>query len=230
VVASERPSAVSQVRRRTTERRRQLIQLSSQGMLGQGYESFSVNDLAAAAGLSVGGLYRYISTKSDLLVMACEDIYDGLHEALLKAVSAAAGSEDQVRSAFALYLSSCADTRDEVMLLYREYKHLPVEAQSRFKEREAHIADLFAALIAQGQASGVFGDLDPAVVAQDMILLGHLPALKGWAVRSLEAGRLATEQVDLLLRALTAGRSQTSGERVPRLESQAPATEQRSRS
>jgi len=230
VAASARPSAISQVRRRTTERRSQLVQLSCQGMLEQGYESFSVNDLATAAGLSVGGLYRYISTKSDLLVMACEDIYGGLHEALVKAVAEAGGSEDQLRSTFALYLASCAATRDEVMLLYREYKNLPVEAQSRFKEREARIAGLFTGLIEQGQATGAFGDVDPVIVAQDIVLLGHLPALKGWALLELDAGRLAAGQVDLLLRALTAGTSKITLDGVSRLRADAPAMENRSMS
>lgn len=203
-MAAERDGTeLSAVRRRTTERRRQLVALSSRGIFEQGYDKFSVNDLAAAAGLSIGGVYRYITTKSDLLVMACEDIYGGLYEVMDQAVRDTAGSEAQLRAAFARYLSACEATRDQIILLYREYRRLPREDQQRYKDRESRIAGLFSRIIAAGQRAGDFGPADPAIVAQDMVLLGHLPALKGWALGERVGLRLAGGQIDLILTALS---------------------------
>ncbi len=206
MAASEQP-AISPARRRTKERRRQLVALSSQGIFEQGYEKFSVNDLAAAAGLSVGGIYRYISTKSDLLVMACEDIYGGLHEALEQLVRDTTGSEQQLRAAFAVYLAACESAKNQVLLLYREYRHLPLEAQHRYKDRESRIAELFSRIIEEGQRVNEFGQADAKIVANDMVLLGHLPALKGWALGERVGERLAQAQIDLLIAALTSSRT-----------------------
>jgi len=207
VTASKQPSGISRVRQKTLERRRQLVALSTRGIFEQGYDKFSVNDLAAAAGLSVGGLYRYISTKSDLLVMACEDIYGGLYEALMETARESAGSETQLRTAFGLYLDSCEAAKDQVLLLYREYQHLPRAEQRRYKDREARIADLFAEIITAGQRSGEFAQADAKTVAQDMVLLGHLPALKSWTLGERVGQRLASEQVDFVIAGLTSGRT-----------------------
>lgn len=204
------PPGIFTVSQRTRERRRQLVALSSRGIFEQGYEKFSVNHLAAEAGLSVGGIYRYISTKSDLLVMACEDIYGGLQEALEQAVRDTTGSEQQLRSAFALYLAACEAAKDQVILLYREYRNLPLEAQRRYKDRESRIAELFAEVITTGQRAGEFNPADPQTVAQDMVLLGHLPALKGWALGERAGERLAREQIDLVIAALSSGPAQTT--------------------
>lgn len=212
----------SRVRQRTTERRRQLVALSSRGIFEQGYDKFSVNDLATAAGLSIGGIYRYISTKSDLLVMACEDIYGGLYEALEQAVQETTGSQDQLRSAFALYLTSCEAAKDQVILLYREYRHLPREDQRRYKDRESRIADLFAQIVVAGQDAGEFGEADATTVAQDMVLLGHLPALKSWTLGDRVGQRLVREQVDFVLAGLTASRRAAPRRKKPAPES--PAT------
>lgn len=212
----EQPSPVSSVRKRTSDRRRQLIALSTRGISEQGYDRFSVNELATAAGLSIGGIYRYISTKSDLLVMACEDIYGGLFERLQEAVLAAEGSEQQLRSAFAIYLAACEAAKEQVILLYREYRHLPREAQQRYKDRETRIAALFAEIILAGQRAGQFATADAVTVAQDVILLGHLPALKGWALGERIGARLAQEQIDFLIAGLTCDptdRAQRPGDR-----------------
>ena len=184
-------------------RRAQLVRLATQGIFDKGYERFSINDLADAAQLSVGGIYRYISTKSDLLVMACEDIYGGLYEAVEAACAPGLGPEQHLRLAFKAYLDGCASTRDRVLLLYREYRHLPAGAQQRYQQREQRIAHLFVELIESGQRAGAFADLDARTIAQDMVLLGHLPALKGWALPASGQAGLATRQVELVLAALT---------------------------
>jgi AcrR family transcriptional regulator len=214
VTASKQPSGVIRVRQKTLERRRQLVALSSRGISEQGYDKFSVNDLAAAAGLSVGGIYRYISTKSDLLVMACEDIYGGLSEALEQAVRETTGSEGQLRCAFALYLASCEAAKEQVILLYREYRHLPREDQRRYQDRESRIADLFAEIITTGQRSGQFNGADAQTVAQDMVLLGHLPALKSWTLGERVGERLIREQVDFVIAGLTPSRKETARKRT----------------
>ena len=222
MASSKQAPRTSRGRQGTIERRRQLVALSSRGIFEQGYDQFSVNDLAAEAGLSIGGIYRYISTKSDLLVMACEDIYGGLYEALEQAVQTATGSQEQLRSAFALYLASCEAAKDQVILLYREYRHLPREDQRRYKDRESRIADLFAQIIVTGQDAGEFGEADATTVAQDMVLLGHLPALKSWTLGERVGQRLVREQVDFVLAGLTADRARVHRREQPELEK--PAT------
>jgi len=163
----------------------------------RGYESTSINDLAAELEISVGGLYRYITTKSDLLVMVCEDIYGDLPEVLAAVAARPGAAKPRLVNLVHTYLESCVAHRALILLMYREYRHLPKEAQARFIEREHNIAELVATSIAAAIAAGEFVAADPWLLARNIVLLGHLPALKSWEVR--EAGLTHAEIVDAQL-------------------------------
>ncbi|WFR71063.1 TetR family transcriptional regulator [Prescottella defluvii] len=185
--------------------------MATRHIIERGFDSVSVNDLAEDLGMSVGGLYRYIQTKSDLLVMACETIYGGLRERLAE-IATGSGQDlpEKLRLMIEAYISECVRNREQILLMYREYRHLPQEAHRRYKERELGIAGLFADVIGAGIRQGVFGQVHVQVVAQDIVLMGHLPALKGWALRGVESDVVVAEQVELVMARLTAGRGQGS--------------------
>ncbi|CQD24326.1 TetR family transcriptional regulator [Mycobacterium lentiflavum] len=160
-----------------------------------------MNDLARDLDISVGGLYRYIKTKSDLLVMVCETIYGGLRDTLAEiATSSDRELPEKLRVAMSVYLEECLKNREQILLMYREYRHLPQEAHRRYKDRELGIVGIFADLISSGMRRGCFRPVDPQVIAQDIVFLGHLPALKGWALRGvIKPEELASEQVELVM-------------------------------
>lgn len=199
------------VQRRSQQRYRLLAATASRHIIERGFEGFSVNTLAEAAGMSVGGMYRYIKTKSDLLVMACEDIYGGLREQLAEVTTGEGPLPVKLRTAIELYLRNCLDNSDQILLMYREYRHLPREARSRYMWREKNVAGVFADAIAAGVRRGVFAaGVSPAVLAEDIILLGHLPALKAWALRGeVAVDDLVREHTELIMTRLTPTSEQT---------------------
>ncbi len=170
----------------------------------RGYENTSVNDLAAELKMSIGGLYRYIATKSDVLTLVCEDIYGDLPDALTAIASQDRLPRSRMRALLETYFGSCHSSRALILLMYREYRHLQASAQKRFKAREEAIADVFERVIDEGIRRREFGRLDAWTLAHEIVLLGHFPALKGWTARA--AGRSASDvvaaQVGLILRAL----------------------------
>lgn len=169
----------------------------------RGFDRVSVNDLAAVAGISVGGLYRYISEKADLLVMACEGIYGDLQERMVQAAEDQDDHAGKLRAAMRLYLEACAANRSQILLMYREYRHLPPAAQQRYIAREDAIAEVFDQLLRAGVAAGVFGAVDTTVAARNIVLLGHLPALKGWSLQQDESlDALTAAQLDFMLAAV----------------------------
>jgi AcrR family transcriptional regulator len=189
--------------RRLHGRRQQITDAAISLFHERGYEHVSVSDLAEAAELSVGGIYRYISSKTDLLVMACEGLYGDLRERLVDATADLTDPAEALEVAMLLYLRACADSRVLILMLYREYRSLPPVDRQRFIAREGAIADAFADLVRAGLRAERFWPCDPQVIAHDIVLLGHLPALKGWSLGDrLPATDLSEQQADLLLRAL----------------------------
>lgn len=170
----------------------------------RGYERTSVNDLAAGLAMSVGGLYRYIETKSDLLVMVCEDIYGDLPGEL--AAIAAQPLEPGVRlvALVTRYLEACASTRPLILLMYREYRHLPAPAKARFQARENAIVSILADAIETGVRTSSFRPLaKPRTIAQDVVLLGHLPALKSWSLaEAADFSDLIAQQIRIVMAAI----------------------------
>ncbi|WP_033293622.1 TetR/AcrR family transcriptional regulator [Amycolatopsis jejuensis] len=188
---------------RSIERRHRITAIATQQITEHGFENLSVNDLAAAVGMSVGGIYRYITTKTDLLVMACEDIYDGVRDEL---GGIAAGSEpatEKLRAAIESYLRTCWSRRAQIAMVYREYRRLPLPEQQVYKERENAIASIFADLVGAGMRSGEFRPVNARMVATDIVFLGHLPSFKWWALReAIDSDELCREQTELFLRGL----------------------------
>jgi TetR/AcrR family transcriptional regulator, cholesterol catabolism regulator len=193
-VRSRRP------RRGTEVRRRKLADVASRLIFERGFDSISVNDLAEFVGMSVGGMYRYIKTKADLLVMACEGIYGDLRERIVATAARRSTAPEKLRAAMTLYFEACIENRNLILLTYREYRHLPADAQRRYQSREESIAAVFAELIESGIRQRIFDRVNAAIIARDIIMLGHMPALKGWSLRRHAArGRVTSEHIDLVL-------------------------------
>jgi AcrR family transcriptional regulator len=206
--------AVPDMSTRKTERRAVIVAKAAELFIERGYESTSVNEFADALQMSVGGLYRYITTKADLLTLVCEDIYGELPGALRELVADGGGLLDVCEA----FLRACAANRKLILLMYREYRHLPKDAQQRFEDREEEIVVILREL---AQAT-VKPPANPDVLARDIVFLGHLPALKGWALRRQRKAsrRLVDEQLRLI--AQMAGLSWPEGRRrVPALPSEA---------
>lgn len=169
---------------RTAEKRSRITQVASEHIAKHGFEELSVEAIAAEAGISVGGIYRYIGTKNDLLVMACQDIYDGLREQLAQITLGPGDHLTRLIAALDYYFVSTQRNRRKIRMMYREYRRLPPLAQEHYKNRETAICDVFADLIKSGIAQGAFNEVNLHALAYDIILLGHLPALKSWAMRT----------------------------------------------
>lgn len=185
---------------RSAERRERIIEVASRQIIERGFENLSVNDLAAAIGMSVGGMYRYINTKTDLLVMACYDIYGELRDELGDIAASAQPIEDKLARAIDVYLCACQTKQAQIAMMYREYRSLPGDAQQEYKERERAVANVFADLIRAGIRHGVFSPVDVAVLAMDIIFLGHMPAFKWWALRdTVVIDELRREQIALVM-------------------------------
>ncbi len=198
------PEPRRRVQQRSLVRRERLAAVASELIVERGFDSLSVNELAERCGISVGGMYRHIRTKTDVLVMACESIYGGVLDELTAAVAEHSDPERRLNVAIEVYFASCRDNRPQILMTYREYGRLPAPARHRYMEREVAIAELFAGLIEAGVAAGRMRVVDPFVVAYDIVLLGHLPALKGWALRGrLSEDELVARQLELLMATVT---------------------------
>jgi AcrR family transcriptional regulator len=183
------------------ERRRELVDAATEIFIERGFDRVSVNDIAESCNWSVGGLYRYIKSKDDILVLVCDEIYGHIGAALLDGL-ASETPPDRLREALSIYWDSIAANHRQVLLMYREYQRLSDEAQRYFQDRERAVASVFEAIIEDGVGRGDFVCEDPELFAVECVLLGHTSALKRWALGRRKLPQVRDSIVEWTLRSL----------------------------
>ena len=180
-------------------RRRHLTEVAVRLITKKGFEALSVNEIAAEAQISIGGMYRYIRTKADLLVMACEDIFGGLREQMLKAIDEEQSIENKLVAAMRVYWLACHEREELIRLTYREFRSLPHEAKELYKQRELEISEVFRDLIRAGVITGEFRAVDDRVLAHEIFFMSHMWMFKHWALHDLDFDCLLDEYLELFL-------------------------------
>ena len=183
---------------RVALRRRELGRLATQLIQERGFASLSVSEVAERASLSIGGLYRYIKTKTDLLEMACDELNASNYERMAAAAAEESGIEAKLSAAIRSYWELCWDTSSAILVSYQEWGALPEEARRRFMKEQDRSADFLADLVRAGIASGEFRQADDRLLAHEIIFLAHMRALKGWVLRDRDRADVLAEHLELV--------------------------------
>jgi len=146
----------------------------------KGFASMSLRDLSSEAGLSMGALYSYISSKEELLDMILKQgrsfIFRILDEYLQGIEDPGAKLEQGIQAH--LYLS-------EVMqpwfyFSYMEPKNLPKQVHRNAIEAELFTEQVFTEIIEEGIRKGVFRQVNPQLCAAAVKAMLQDWYLKRW--------------------------------------------------
>lgn len=169
----------------------------------QGFESASVQEIVAAAGVTKGAMYHYFASKDDLLYEIYHQLL-GLQTARLNAIADGAGSaEERVRAAAADVVETTLTSIDEATVFRRSMHMLPGEKQARVRAERRRYHERFRALVEEGQRAGSFRSDVPADVVVHFFF-GAVNQLVTWYHREGDLTRkeIAEHYVALLLAGL----------------------------
>lgn len=191
-----KPGGVRQERAR--QRRRHLTEVVMQLVRERGFDAISVNEVAERASLSVGGLYRHIATKNDLLEMVCDEINLDLLDEMKDAAAGRRGARAKLEAAIRTYWLRHWDASAAILVAYREYQSLSEEAKTRYREEESRLAEFFGDLIRAGTITEEFRSVDDRLLGYEIILLSHMRALKGYAFKGRTRDDILSEVLDMI--------------------------------
>jgi AcrR family transcriptional regulator len=160
------------------KRREELARAATEVFVERRFDKASVNEIAERCGWSIGSLYRYVSSKEDILVLVCEDIFRRLGVEVVEGDT----PRERFEAAYGAYCDAVHHSRRQVLLMYREYTQLPEEAQRYFRGREREVYDVLAGIVADGVRDGSMTCEDPDLFAVDCVMRAHAVALKEWAI------------------------------------------------
>jgi AcrR family transcriptional regulator len=135
------------VRLPANERRRQLLEVAVRVFADEGFHQTSMNQVAAAAGVTKPVLYQHFTSKRELYRELLADIAGRLREAVDKAVAEAAGPRQQIELGLAAYFEFVATHNDEFTVLFGAGARRDEEFDLEARRVEESLGEVVAELI-----------------------------------------------------------------------------------
>lgn len=131
----------------------------------KGFASMSLRDLSGEAGLSMGALYSYISSKEELLDMIQQQGRIVVVRVMNENLAGVDEPVEKLQKAIQVHLYLSEVLQPWFYFSYMETKNLPREAHKKAIESELFTEGIFADIIEAGMARGVFRQADPRLSA-----------------------------------------------------------------
>jgi AcrR family transcriptional regulator len=199
----ERRSAPTETGRRWQE----VVDTAAQVFYRDGYESASVNDLAAALGLTKGSLYHYVQNKEDLLYAIIREMHVLNRENLRRAIESEGPPLARLRAYFVGHVRTNIDHLEKSSLIYRDLRHLSARRRREIvrlrDDVEQFVREALSTAIAEGEACP---ELDPNLASIEMFSTAN--AIYQWYQPAGEhsAAEVAGSVADFVLAAVACRR------------------------
>ncbi|HYN84362.1 MAG TPA: TetR/AcrR family transcriptional regulator [Pyrinomonadaceae bacterium] len=181
------------------ERRAEVYRAAAQIILRKGFDATSVNDIAAALGMTKAGLYHYISGKKELLFDIMNFGLDELDEEVAAPARAIPDAEARLRFMIASHARLVTRGRGAITILVDEITALTPAQNRKITRRKREYFDCLRGLLDELKAQGKLRDVDTTAAA--FSLLGMINWLSRWFRQdgALTAERAADEITDIAL-------------------------------
>jgi AcrR family transcriptional regulator len=164
-------------------RRRQIVDAAVELFLKNGFHKTTTRQIARAAGISIGLLYEYISTKEDILYLVCEAIHAEMESAVTDALTRAQEGKGTLEVVIQEYFRVCHRMSDHILLIYQETQSLPSKWRKIVLANEIQITGLFTKVLADLAARGELPAMDAKtldLLAHNVSVLGHMWTFRRW--------------------------------------------------
>jgi AcrR family transcriptional regulator len=131
----------------------------------RGYTGTTLDDIAAALGVTKPFIYTYFASKGDLLSAICEPTIELSLAALTEAVANRGTPSERLRQAVAGVTRIVLNRQAQIAIFFREEKHLAPEALAHINALRRTFDRTLAALLAEGVAARQFMLSDTALAA-----------------------------------------------------------------
>lgn len=170
--------------------------------LERGYQGTSVRDIATACDIDVKTLYYHIGAKENILIHIVNREL-AYNEQFFCSPPGNAGPLESLKGAMEAWFKHCDENQDAILVIYREMRHLPKEIRARLLVNAMRGRAVFEVQLADAVRTGQAGIDDPALLAFNILALGHMWALIRWDLRkkyTLEQyTRLQTRWIDKII-------------------------------
>jgi TetR/AcrR family fatty acid metabolism transcriptional regulator len=175
----------------------------------KGYEAAAISDVARAAGVSDGLVYRYFGSKRDLLLAVLDAFYSRIIDNLERAMASADSFEARLGALVHKHVELFVDDVEMCRLFIVEVRNFDAYVGSETHDLNRRYTSILMRILADGRAIGqVSADIDDRLV-RDMMFGGieHVAWRHILAGHRIEVDLVANQITRLLLSGIATPRA-----------------------
>jgi len=166
------------------KRHEQIVDAAGPLFSKKGYHNTSVRDIASALNMNIASLYKYVSTKDDILFLFYKRIHQHWTEILKSTIEAEDQDPvEQLKSLIQTGLEHCLRLNDEILTIFVESRHLERDSLHIVLSKETEFIRSIEKLINRGLESGQFKTNDTFLTANIIQYLLMIYPLRGWSFK-----------------------------------------------
>jgi AcrR family transcriptional regulator len=147
----------SRSRQRYEERRDQIVDAAATVFAQRGYHATSIDDLVEAIGLKRGGLYHYVDSKRDLLLLIHERFIAPLLANAEEVLQRGLAPDETLRLLGRVLMNDIANYHDQVTVFLHEWRVIEKDPEwVEIRAARRRFEDLVGDVLAQGEQDGLF--------------------------------------------------------------------------
>ena len=166
-----------------------------------GYRTATLETIADRAGLSKVTLYRYVSSKEELLSLVVERTIDRFQQGLRRIIAEQRPADDTLRRIIHYQVTLLTEHLPFLTVFFSEESGLPAPMAARAARAKREYDQAIARVVQEGVDTGLLRDLPPTLVVFG--LLGMCNWLHKWY--RPDGKRTATEIADVFVTLLERG-------------------------
>lgn len=165
------------------KRHAQIVEAASGLFSKSGFHKTTMREIAEKAKIDLSYLYKYISSKDDILYLFYEHIrsqYEHVYQIIYSS------EEDPIllmKDTLSSLFITIHDLTHEVLTMYTESRHLERDSLHSVLESESKMVNAFEKIIKRGMESGSFKVRDSFMAANILQYLVVIECLRGWNIR-----------------------------------------------
>jgi AcrR family transcriptional regulator len=180
-------------------REQEIVEAACDVIAAKGFAATSMRDIAAAAGVPIATMYRYIGSKDELLARITATRMQELFDHFEANLNCGGTATDRLAEAIEVYVAYISKNHRYINLVYRETKALDAVARERIYETERRFMQLWAAIIADGVEGGELAVDDVDLAANLAYFSCTVWALRHWSIGDRSQADVAAMLVQMVV-------------------------------
>jgi AcrR family transcriptional regulator len=161
-----------------------IVKEATKLFMEKGYAHASMRDISRATNIDIGNLYYFIKSKEEILYLVFEMVHGPIGELFQRlGIFQIDDPVTQLRTAVREMIAFGFSHKEEILLLYRESRHLPKDLMKSSLARESRFIDEIAQIFRKGVERGVFDVPDPSFAANMLAFQLAFFPLRRWNMR-----------------------------------------------